>query len=492
MGSYAKWALGAVALTLSALSLAESDYRTRYPLPTLTPLDGAGVNVRSATLTEADVRNIAKAGFKYVRMDLWWTNVEYFKGRFNFSFWDKVMKWTQANGLRVNFVLNAGNIHYTATSMTPPQSTAAQRAFVQYAVSSVNRYKGRGVLWEILNEPDGSSLTAEQYAELAHRVSQGIRRLAPDEWILGPSISSISNPKALAYLQTCLEKGLLKDVDAVSVHPYNWNAPETMLRAFDGLRAMLAKHGGRGTPILATEWGYPASGLPAALPPSPYQEGGVNLLPESDAFTSWTWKGYYTKPALTAGVKDPTGGFNATRVASADFSTAPDSGFSGLGKLGRLQKDHSYTLSVWLRSTAAPLTIYLGLNDSDKIGFVIDNTWKRYSFTLTNRDKWNQGRMFQIWESTVNNPAWEVYGAQLEDHGYPKSTDLAQSTLGLQGDFLVRSYESCLSAGVPYMVLYEWKESPQAPGCGLNWSDMTPKPAMLAWQRYESKARGSH
>lgn len=484
MRSYAKWALGAIALSCATFSSAGTDYRTQFPLPTLKPLDGASVNVRSATLSQSDIQMIGQSGFKYVRMDLWWCNVENYKGQYDFSFWDQVMSWANTAGLRVNFVLNAGNQNYTKTIMTLPDSPAAQQAYINYAVACVNRYKGQGILWEIFNEPDGSNLSATAYCSLAHRTIQAIRAVAPQEWILGPSISSISNPNALAYLQTCLNGGLLSDLDAVSVHPYNSDAPETMAKQFKSVQGMITKAGGVNKPVMATEWGYPVSSLPASLPPSPYQEGGVNLLAQSNIFTSWLWKGYYVKPALTTNIADPFGGFNATRVASADYYNTTDAGFSGLGRLGALIKGHSYTASVWLRSTGQPFTMYMGLNDADKIGFVVSNTWQRYSFTLTDNDKWNQGRMFQVWESTLNNPAWEIYGAQLEDKGIPSSVTLNNSVLNLQGQFLVRSYQSCLAAGVPYTVLYEWKESPQAPGCGLNWADMTPKPAMTMWDNF--------
>ena len=485
MRSYAKWAIGAVALTCSALSFSTVDYRSAYPLPTTKPLDGAAVNVRSATVTANDFQAISQSGFKYVRMDLWWCNVEWNKGRYDFSFWDNVMQNAKASNLRVNFILNAGNPNYTSGLMSLPTTPAAQQAYINYAVACVSRYKGQGVLWEIFNEPDGSNLSASAYCSLAHRTAQAIRAVAPQEWILGPSISSISNPNALAYLQTCIDGGLLKDLDALSVHPYNGDAPETMGARFASLQSKVAKAGYRTMPIMATEWGYPVSGLPAALAPSAFQLGGSNLLVQPNTFTDWQWKGYYVKPAMTTvGIPDPVGGFSATRMAPMDSSQNPDAGFSGLGRFGPLQKGHSYTASVWLRSTGAPFTVYMGLNDCDKIGVVINSNWQRYSFTLVDRDKWNQGRMFQVWESTVGNPAWDIYGAQLEDNGVPDPTLLANSSLGLQGQFLVRSYQSCLSAGVPYTVLYEWKESPQAPGCGLNWSDMTPKPAMTQWKAF--------
>lgn len=464
--------------------MAGPNYRSAFPLPTTKPLDGAAVNVRSATLTQNDIQQISQSGFKYVRMDLWWVNVEWFKGRYDFSFWDNVMSWTKAAGLRVDFVLDAGNQNYTKTNMTLPDSPAAQQAYINFATACVKRYQGQGVLWEIFNEPDLSNLNATAYASLAHRTIQSIRSVAPQEWILGPSISSIANPSALAFLKTCCDNGLLSDLDGVSVHPYNSDSPETMGMRFASIQSQLASYGFPSMPLMATEWGYPSAGLPASLTPSPYQEGGVNLLVQSDNFTDWQWKGYYVKPTLTPGVLDPNGGNKATQVASADWSPNPNAGFSGFVRMGALTKGHTYTASVWLRSEGAPFTLYLGLNDADKIGIVLNNTWTRYSFTITDRDKWNQGRMFQIWESTVGNPAWDIYGAQLEDNGVPDPTLLNNSTLGLQGQFIVRSYKSALAAGVPYTVLYEWKESPQSPGCGLNWADLTPKPAMTQWKAY--------
>ncbi|MFX4887749.1 hypothetical protein ABTB91_20145, partial [Acinetobacter baumannii] len=78
-------------------------------------------------------------------------------------------------------------------------------------------------------------------------------------------------------------------------------------------------------------------GLPIVLTPRPYTNGLPNILADSNNFSSNTsWKGWYLKPTFLTGISDPVGGFNATRMLTADYSTSAGLGYSGIVQLGTL------------------------------------------------------------------------------------------------------------------------------------------------------------
>jgi len=54
------------------------------------------------------------------------------------------------------------------------------------------------------------------------------------------------------FLQQIFNMGFLKYVDAVSVHPYRFTVPETVLSDFSQLASMIPS----GMPMVSSEWGY--------------------------------------------------------------------------------------------------------------------------------------------------------------------------------------------------------------------------------------------
>jgi len=141
------------------------------------------------------------------------------------------------------------------------QTDAGRRAFARWAAASVKRYQGRGYLWELWNEPNIGFWKPKPdplaYAALARATSAAIREAAPGEALLGPATSGIDLP----FLTTCFGRGVLAEWDAVSVHPYRQNEPESVLLEYARLREAIRRAAppGRDIPIVSGEWGYSAA-----------------------------------------------------------------------------------------------------------------------------------------------------------------------------------------------------------------------------------------
>lgn len=228
-------------------------------LPQLVIPDGLGVNIHFAGTDMAQVNKIADAGFKFVRMDFAWNNVERKPGEFNFDIYDQLVDSLATRGIRVIYILDYGNPIYEGAA--PPFTDESRAAFAAYAKAGAAHFKGRGVIWEIYNEPNGTWFWKDpnprDYFKLAKVTYTAIKEADPDCLVIGPATCS---GKADRYLEGVFELGLLNYVDAVSVHPYGCRPPEDANYFYTWLRRKISQYApnGKKLPIISGEWGYPS------------------------------------------------------------------------------------------------------------------------------------------------------------------------------------------------------------------------------------------
>ena len=198
-------AAAALSILLSGVAGA-ADYRHKLPLPSTTVPDGWGVNIHFTDPQPREMEMIAKAGFKWVRMDFFWQEIEKEKGVYDFSADDRLMASLKKNGIRPIFILDYGNDLYEKGS---PRSPKAVAAFAAFAAASVTHFKGQGVVWEMWNEPNiffwKPSPNVNDYITLATAVGKSIRKAEPQEWYVGPATAGID----FAFLEACFKARLL-------------------------------------------------------------------------------------------------------------------------------------------------------------------------------------------------------------------------------------------------------------------------------------------
>jgi hypothetical protein len=219
--------------------------------------DASGVNIHFTHPQEGELEMIRAAGFKWIRMDLTWEATERKKGVYDFAAYDHLMKSLEAQGLRAVFILNYSNKNYEPLrSITSEEGKAA---YARWAVAAVQHYRGKGVIWEIWNEPNIEGFwkpkpDVEAYVKMARVGCQAIKEAAPDECVVGPASSTID----LEFLEGCFKGGLLEWWQAVSVHPYRQGGPESVAAEYHALRQLIGKHApaGKKVAVLAGEWGY--------------------------------------------------------------------------------------------------------------------------------------------------------------------------------------------------------------------------------------------
>jgi hypothetical protein len=225
-----------------------------------------GINIHFTRGHEAELDAIAGAGIKVVRMDLQWDTVEQQEGEYDFSGYDELTENLLRRGLRPLYVLDYSNPLYESASpvawsdqpqVESPRHPRSVAAYARWAAAAAARYRGRGVIWEIWNEPNGKSWRpkpdADEYIALAESALGAIRAAAPGELVIGPASSGFPGP----FLARVIETGLARKFDAFSVHPYRDRAPETAEADFAGLTAALGRAGGAGPAprVVSGEWG---------------------------------------------------------------------------------------------------------------------------------------------------------------------------------------------------------------------------------------------
>ena len=225
-------------------------------------------------LAPGRMTNLSRA-FGAARIDFTWTLVEKTPGVYDFAQYDALVSAMAGVGVRPQFSLNYGNSLYNCSSgpgvIGPPATPAATGAFVRFVIAAMTHFAGKGVVWELWNEPNDPSLfppkaDAVRYVILASKVGaakQAAKHLA-SEMLVGPAADGgfAIEMQPGGWLYTVLQAGLLRWVDGVSVHPYRGDGcaphlppsfckacaqsaagcgPESALEDYSTLRGIIAK-----------------------------------------------------------------------------------------------------------------------------------------------------------------------------------------------------------------------------------------------------------
>jgi polysaccharide biosynthesis protein PslG len=215
-----------------------------------------GVNIHFTDPKPGELAMLAGAGFRWVRMDFVWQSTEIEKGKYDFSAYDRLMSALDEHQLRPLFILDYSNSLYDDDHA--PFTREGRQAFATWAAAAVKRYRGRGIVWEIYNEPNTGFWTpvpnVSDYVKLALETSKAIHQVAPDEQIIGPGVWGFDFP----FVEECLRAGLLNYWSAVSVHPYRKTDPESVVDDYVRLRKLIEKYAlaGKRVPVISSEWGY--------------------------------------------------------------------------------------------------------------------------------------------------------------------------------------------------------------------------------------------
>jgi len=250
------------ATAVAAAAAAAEGAHDPHPALAMQPVPaGVGVNIHFYDGNDDDWAMIEAAGVGIVRMDVSWGGSEKEPGQYDFTHYDALIARLEQRGIRLLFIIDYGNPLYD--DGLAPHSDECRDAYARFCAALAKRYRDKHVIWELWNEPNISfwkpKPNVDDYMAWCHAVVPAIRQADPGACVIAPATSCIP----LSFLEDCFERGLLKLVDGVSVHPYRSasQGPETAVPEYRALRSLIERYRAEGgirrtIPILSGEWGY--------------------------------------------------------------------------------------------------------------------------------------------------------------------------------------------------------------------------------------------
>jgi hypothetical protein len=211
-----------------------------------------GVNIHLLR-DDHDLDSAQVAGFRFVRMDMLWSNVER-GGRYRFFAYDRLLRALEARGMGVLWILDYGHPDHGGS---PPRTGSDIAAFSRFAGAAAAHFKERGVAYEIWNEPNtsqfwGPAPDASEYAALLREAVAAIRGADPSAKVATGGVSGMDQ----AFLSRAVDPSLAASLTAIGIHPYPKTGPESIASELWMLRDWVAHSLGVGVEIWDTEWGY--------------------------------------------------------------------------------------------------------------------------------------------------------------------------------------------------------------------------------------------
>ena len=179
--------------------------------------------------SERFFRLAAQAGVRSLRMAFEWSEIEPAEGRFEWSKYDRIVKWADRFGVELvpTFIWEKAQPAWAGpgeakagfnSERWPPTNMARWSRFVTAVVA---RYR-RSIRWWIpANEPNLARYWHPRpdpaaYTELLRVTREAARRADPQSKMLGLSVSGVD----LTFMEACFKAGALRYCDAVGIHPY--------------------------------------------------------------------------------------------------------------------------------------------------------------------------------------------------------------------------------------------------------------------------------
>src|SRR5437660_12689787 len=99
-------------LLLSVLSGVSAQNRARYPLPVPAIPEALGVNIHCTDPGPGEMQQLADGGFRWIRMDFGWAQIERVKGQYGFTAYDRLLAALKPHRIRPICILDYGNDRY--------------------------------------------------------------------------------------------------------------------------------------------------------------------------------------------------------------------------------------------------------------------------------------------------------------------------------------------------------------------------------------------
>ena len=217
-----------------------------------------GVHVAARDTDTAGIDLAQSLGFKWTRVEMFWADIETTLHVYNFAKYDQFVSALATRGMKAHFILCYGNPLYTGPNwFSPPRTSSAIKGFADFAKNAATHFRGKGVQFEIWNEPDLAGFwnppSAAEYAALTKATISAIHAADPQAKVSTGGLGGMN----VTFVQSLIAEGGVTGADAVGVHPYRLEVPEKLGDELVLMRTMLAASFPTATPLVwSTECGY--------------------------------------------------------------------------------------------------------------------------------------------------------------------------------------------------------------------------------------------
>jgi len=239
-----------------------------------------GLNISPKTFKK-EARALQALNIKTIRIPMQWGSIEKKQGQFDWTRPDKLVRWCWEHNVRVVFTLrsispwgtvNAAKQTSIYRSGSIPKDPKSWRNFL---TTMVERYKGRGVIYEIENEVNGKafwSSSLDDYLSLLKFSYEIIKKTDPQALVLHAAMGSgitknisgnqgkRAKEKHNSWLKAIL---MTKAFDVVNVHSYYYPSKIivnglTFQKYLKNIHKLMDEAGVNDKSIWITECGYNA------------------------------------------------------------------------------------------------------------------------------------------------------------------------------------------------------------------------------------------
>ena len=219
------------------------------------------------------------AGFSWVRMDLMQDRIQASPKVFNWSAYDKLLNSLQKRGMKALLIIDRNNNR-------PPKTAATVKSFGDFAEAAARHFAGRGVCFEVWNEPNIKPFwtppNAAQYAALAKETIARLHQGDPTAVVVTGGLSEWDHVFASGFLSLGGGSG----ANAFGMHPYcNPNPPEFLTDHLLLMRAIVGRYLSNSPPVWSTEWGWSSADFGNGHSPGPRKRQAV--LTARELLTAW-------------------------------------------------------------------------------------------------------------------------------------------------------------------------------------------------------------
>jgi hypothetical protein len=293
-----------------------------------------GIQVDPRGNKEANIGHIQNMGFRWVKLQMPWKDVEPSPGNYQWGTWDDVIGAYSGAGIKVLLSIPKAPdwARPLGTDLSVEGPPADYGAFARFLGEVAQRYRGRVQAIEVWNEQNlwyeggGAPIPPDQYVAMLAAGYKAIKTADPNMIVVSGAATPAGDVGGLAiddvsYLSAMYAAGLKNVSDAIGAHPSGYNCPAggnwqsvtdptaTSFRGpfenrhhswcyrgtMESYRNVMVANGDDAKTIWPTEFGWAVSGNP----PVGYEYAADNTLEEQAQWTveayqmgkQWGWVG---------------------------------------------------------------------------------------------------------------------------------------------------------------------------------------------------------